>query len=359
MLTRLRIFLSGAVLLGLLATGLAQEATIAPNDALILENIPPIPASIAERAARYTDFRTASMGDWHPQKREILIGTRFGDTVQVHKVAMPGGARTELTFFPDRISGASYQPHKGDYFLFRKDVGGGEWYQIFRFDTASGDITLLTDGKSRNSEFVWSNGGDRIAYPSTRRNRADLDFYVMNPSDKSSDKLLTQNQGGGWEVADWSPDDRTLLAVEGVSINESYLWLVDVATGEKKELTPRGGEKVFYQPVGFSADGKGIYVVTDKDNEFQRLAYMDLASKSLKFLTGYSWDIEEDGARLSPNRKMVAFVLNENGLSSLHVLDLNTGKELAMPKLPAGEISDLKWHQNNRDVAFSLNSAQS
>ena len=80
-------------------------------------------------------------------------------------------------------------------------------------------------------------------------------------------------------MADWSPDDRTLLAVEGVSINESYLWLVDVASGEKKELTPRGSEKVFYQPVGFSADGKGIYVVTDKDNEFQRLAYMDLASK--------------------------------------------------------------------------------
>ncbi len=159
-------------------------------------------------------------------------------------------------------------------------------------------------------------------------------------------------------MVDWAPDDRTLLAVEFVSINESYLWLVDVASGEKKELTPRGGEKVFYAPVGFSADGKGIYVITDKDNEFQRLAYMDLASKSLKFLTTYSWDIEDD-AKLSPNRQMVAFDLNENGLSSLHVLDLSTGKERAMPRIPTGVINDLKWHQNNRDVAFSLNSAQS
>src|SRR5271165_7195930 len=109
MLTRLRIFLSGAVLLGLLATGLAQEATIAPNDALILENIPPIPASIAERAAKYTDYRTASVYGWHPTKREILIGTRFADTVQVHRVAMPGGARAQMTFFGDRVSDASYQ----------------------------------------------------------------------------------------------------------------------------------------------------------------------------------------------------------------------------------------------------------
>src|ERR1035438_9593147 len=152
MLTRLRIFLSGAVLFVLLVTGLAQDATITPNDALILENVPPIPASIAARAARYTDYRTATMYGWHSQKREILIGTRFADTVQVHQVTMPGGARTQLTFFGDRVTDASYQPRKGDYFLFRKDVGGGEWYQIFRYDVASGDITMLTDGKSRNTE---------------------------------------------------------------------------------------------------------------------------------------------------------------------------------------------------------------
>ena len=336
-----------------------QDAVITPGQNLTLQNIPPVPASIAERADRYTNIRAAVMFGWHPERREVLLGTRFGDTQQVHQVAMPMGARTQMTFFADRVEDASYPPHTGAYFLFRKDVGGGEWYQIYRFDTARGDITMLTDGKSRNTEYAWSNRGERIAYASTRRNGADLDFYVMNPSDKSSDKLLTANQGGGWQVFDWSPDDRTLLAVEFVSINESYLWLVDAASGQKTELTPRGGEKVFYQAVGFSADGKGIYVVTDKDNEFQRLAYMDLASKGLKFLTSYSWDIEESGAKLAPNRQMIAFAVNENGISTLHVLDLNTGKEHSLPRMPAGVISDLSWHQNNRDLAFSLNSAQS
>jgi len=336
----------------------AQEAIVAPNQNLILENIPPVPASIAERADRYTQYRMAEMFGWQPQRREILIGTRFGDTQQVHSVAMPMGARTQMTFFADRVQDASYPRHKGDYFLFHKDVGGGEWYQIYRFDVASGDTTMLTDGKSRNSELVWSNRDDRIAYASTRRNGADLDFYVMNPVDKSSDKLLTQNQGGGWQVFDWSPDDRSLLTVEFVSINESHVWLVDVASGAKSELTPSSGEKVFYAPVGFSRDGKGIYVVTDKDSEFQRLAYMDLASKQLKFLTNYSWDIE-DGAQIAPNRQMIAFALNENGLSSLHVLELSTGKERKMPKIPVGVIDHLSWHENNQDLAFDLDSAQS
>src|SRR5512141_1336464 len=96
----------------------AQPATIAPNENLVVENIPAVPQSIAETANRYTEYRTATVFDWHPTKREMLIGTRFGDTVQVHRVAMPMGARTQLTFYPDRISSARYKPHTGDYFLF-------------------------------------------------------------------------------------------------------------------------------------------------------------------------------------------------------------------------------------------------
>jgi len=360
---RKRLLQLGAVLV-LSAPFLAsQEASIKPNDALILENIPPIPASVADRAGRYTDFRTASAYGWHPQKREILIGTRFADTVQVHQVAMPGGARTQITFYGDRVSDASYQPHKGDYFLFRKDVGGGEWYQIFRFDLATGEATMLTDGKSRNSEFVWSNKGDRIAYAGTLRNNADLDFYVIDPAAKpEARKPLTENQGGGWQVNDWSPDDRTLLATEGISINESYLWLVDVATGAKKALTPKGGDKVAYQAIGFSRDGKGIYVTTDKGGEFQRIAYIDLGTGALKYVDDdYGrigrWDVEN--AALSENRQLLAYVVNENGLSTLHLLDLKTGKQRSMPELPAGQIGSLRWHENNRDLAFSLNSAQS
>jgi len=337
---------------------LSQEATIKPNDALILENIPPVPASIAERAARYTDYRTATMYGWHPQKREILIGTRFGDTVQVHQVAMPGGARTQLTFFGDRVTDASYRPHSGEYILFRKDVGGGEWYQIFRFDVASGDVTMLTDGKSRNSEFVWSNKGDRIAYASTLRNGADLDVFVMDPTKKQDRaRMIVQNQGGGWQARDWSPDDRSLLAVEEISLNESHMWLVDVESGTKKILTPAGGEKVAYQPIGFARDGKDLYLTTDKDNEFMRVARMDVASGTLKYLNTDPCDVE--AAALSHDRRLLAYVVNENGLSRLHILDLTTGKERALPKAPSGVISSLRWHENDHDLGFSLNSDQS
>jgi dipeptidyl aminopeptidase/acylaminoacyl peptidase len=341
----------------LLARGATAGPTLTPGDNLIVDGIPPIPRAVAERAGRYTEFRGAALFSWHPQRREMLIGTRFGDTIQVHEVKMPGGARTQLTFFPDRVSGASYHPHVGDYFVFTKDVGGGEWFQLYRYDVATGDSTLLTDGKSRNTGPRWSNRGDRLAYASTRRNGADLDFYVMNPTDKASDHLLVQNEGGGWEVADWSPDDKTLLAVEAISVNESYLWLVDVAAGRKTLLTPKGGEKVLYEPVGFSADRKAIYAVTDRDNEFRRIARIELAGGKIDYLTHDSWDVES--MSLSRNRQLLAYSVNENGLSRLHLLDLVKGAQRPLPTIPTGVLADLAWHENNRDLGFSLNSARS
>src|SRR5271166_3777363 len=341
----------------ILAVGIfapAQENTIAPPENLVTDIIPSIPKVLAETIGRYTENRAAFQTDWHPKRREMVIGTRFGNTYQAHMVRMPGGARQQLTFFPEPVYGASFHPDGGDYLLFQKDVGGGEWYQFFRYDPDTGNSTLITDGKSRNTSPRWSSGGDWIAYVSTRRNQQDMDLWVMNPADPKTDHMLLQLKGGGWEPLDWSPDDKMILLLEEVSINETYLWLVDAASGEKTELTPRQtAEQVAYGSARFSKDGKGVYVTTDKDSEFQRLAYIDLASRKMKMVTpNLSWDVDQ--FRQSWDGKWIAFVSNEDGLSKLHLLDAATYQERPVPKLPVGLITVLIWHRNNRDLGFSL-----
>src|SRR6201988_4986047 len=96
----------------------AQGDEIVPNENLVAEGIPKIPASLAESVGRYSEFRAAGFASWHPTKREMLIQTRFADTSQVHQVKFPGGARTQLTFFPDRVANPIYQPVQGNSFLF-------------------------------------------------------------------------------------------------------------------------------------------------------------------------------------------------------------------------------------------------
>ena len=146
---------------------MAQDSYVAPPESLIIDGVPKIPSALAETAGRYAAFRSASLSDWHPTRHEILISTRFAETPQLHLVAIPGGARQQLTFFADSVGNGRFHPNAGDYIVFMKDVGGGEWYQLYRYDTKSGEVTLLTDGKSRNLMGPWSSDGDRIAYMST------------------------------------------------------------------------------------------------------------------------------------------------------------------------------------------------
>jgi dipeptidyl aminopeptidase/acylaminoacyl peptidase len=336
----------------------AQPAVVRPGDNLVLENIPAIPASIAEQVAQYSEVRSAGFEDWDPVRREMLILTRFADVPQVHLVKMAGGARTQLTFFPDRVVDAHYGPRGANYFVFRKDVGGGEWFQLYRYDLADGKITLLTDGKSRNGGGAYAHDDPRIAYTSTRRTGQDTDVWIVDPRDPKSDHMLLKLEGGGWGPADWSPDNKKLLVIQGISINETYVWLADVATGEKKLLTPKGAEQVSYTDARFSKDGKGFYATTDRDSEFQRLAYFDLATMQPTYLTSdIKWDVE--AVSLSDDGKTLAFVTGEDGLSRLYVMNTATRKYHQVAGLPSGQIGRISFHKNNRDLGLVITSARS
>jgi len=349
------------VLAGLLAaaTLFAQAGEIAPNENLVAEGIPKISTSIAEAVRPYTEVRSASFTSWHPVRREMLVLTRFGDTPQVHLVRTPGGARRQLTFFPERVGQASFQPTRGDYFVFLKDIGGGEFFQIFRFDVATGAVTLLTDGKSRNLLGAWSRSGDRLAYTSTRRNGRDTDIWVMDPADPKTDRKLADVEGGGWAPVAWSPDGRQIAVLERISVNEGYIWLFDAATGERRLLTPKGGaEKVAYGETRFAPDGKSLYVTSDAGSEFQRLVRKDLATGKETALTGQiPWDVDEFD--VSFDGKSVAFVSNEEGASVLRILDVATGKETKVSGLPAGTVGGLRWHRSGAELAFTFSGARS
>ncbi|HET7294273.1 MAG TPA: S9 family peptidase [Vicinamibacteria bacterium] len=347
-----------ALLLAHAAANAQQPANIVPNENLVLDGLPPIPAGIAETVGRYTEFRAASFAAWHPTKREMLISTRFGDTSQLHWVRAPGADRRQITFSREPVTSAAFPRTDLGYFVFTRDKGGDEFRQLYRFDVTTGEITLVSDGKrSQNGLGVFSRSG-LVAFGSTARNGADRDIYVVDPKQPESRRLLLEVQGGGWGPLDFSPDGSRLLVGEYVSVVESHFWMVDSNTGAKTLVTPpKGGPKVAWGGGEFSADGKSVYVTTDKDSEFQRLGRLDLATGALDLLTpGLNWDVE--GFDLSPDGRNLAFVTNEDGISVLHFLDAATGKEKPVPKLPIGVIGSIAWHENSRDLALDLSEAR-
>ncbi len=335
-----------------------QSALSQVPENLVVEGVLPHSAELKAEAGRYLEFRAAGFSSWHPTKREMLISTRFGDTPQLHEVKRPGGARRQLTFSAEPVGGGTWQPKQGRYIVFAQDSGGGEFYQYYRFDPDAGRITLLTDGKSRNGSGRFSKDGEWFAYTSTRRTGRDTDVWLMNPTEPKSDRLLCELSGGGWSVGDWSHDGTKLLLQEYISINKSRLYLADAKTGAKELLTPDEATPVSYGEAQFAKDGKSIFITTDKDSEFQRLARLDLATKQLTVLTAdLNWDV--DSFDLSPDGKTIAFITNEDGVGKIHLIEARSGKKLRGPELPLGIPSGVTWHENGRDLAFSFNSAKS
>ena len=344
-----------APLLFLFVTLRGAEPTLPVPTNLTAEGIPPIPVSLMENLAPYTEFRTANLVDWHPVRREMLISTRFGQSPQIHRVTQPGGARTQLTFYPDRVQGLRYRPD-GNSFLFSKDIGGGEWYQIYSYDTRTGHATLLTDGRSRNTGALWSRDGSHLAYASTRRDGRDNDIYIGVPEHPEEARLLVKADSGGWEAEDFSPDGKSLAVIRAVSAYEAALFLVDTASGEQTTLTPRQ-PGVSYRSARFAPDGKTLYLITNQDSDFEQLAALDIATHHVTILRpGLKWDVTSFD--LARDGRHIAYIVNDNGSDTLHVMDTAAHKELALPKLPYGSIADVRWHANGRDLGFTITSAR-
>jgi dipeptidyl aminopeptidase/acylaminoacyl peptidase len=182
----------------------------------------------------------------------------------------------------------------------------------------------------------------------------------MDPANPGADRRVLQVAGRGWDEPGrlaWSPDDRTLLVIEQVSVEESYVSMVDVATGQRTPLNS-SGERVSYSLGVFSHDGRGVFLTTDRGSEFQRLAYLDLNTKATTTLTGdINWDVEN--LELSPDGRTLAFVTNEAGISRLRLMDTATREGRVVTGIPTGVIGGLLWHPAGNELAFTVASARS
>jgi dipeptidyl aminopeptidase/acylaminoacyl peptidase len=341
----------------------AQEKSLEPPPGVELTGAPPLPADLPARLRRYTEARSAAFLAWDPDGREMLIRTRFGNAAQVHRVRGPGGARTQLSFFDQPVGGLSVSHARGAPMVLALDRGGDEFAQLYRFDPATGDTVLLTDGRrSQNGGVRWSDRGDRIAFASTMRNGTDRDIWVMDPRDPASRQLAFEAKGGGWSVGAWLPDGRGLLLGEYRSVERSRVWRLDLASGKAELLLPRdtlgAGANASHSVVGVMPDGRSAWIITDRGGEFRGLAILELATGAITpFKTPIAGEVE--GAALSRDGKRLAFTVNVAGQSRLFTMTTAARTPRAVTGLPTGTIGGLGWRADGSELAFSLGSARS
>ena len=336
-----------------------QKNLVLPNENLITENIAPIPKELAQKVKKYSESRGASLIDIHPVNDEIIMNTRFGSTNQLHQLIQPLGARKQITFFEEPVNSASYEPTKGEYLVYSKDMGGNEFGQLYKLDLKTLQSTLLTDGgRSQNGGINWKKDGSGFYFSSTMRNGGDRDIYYLNPNESKSAQLVLQVKGGGWGIQDVSDNGKKLLIGEYISANESHLWMFDTESKILSEATIRKDKSIVQGNANFSKNGNEIWFITDKENEFQRLAIFNLQSKvTTYFTTSIPWNVE--GYAMSDDKSKLVFMTNEGGLNKIYLMDAATKKYTAIKNIPVGLFAGMNFTKNGKFLFFTQSTAES
>ncbi|MFN7146466.1 MAG: hypothetical protein ACK4YP_22015, partial [Myxococcota bacterium] len=297
----------------------------------------------------YLQVRSATVTSLSDDGRTMLVSTRFGDTSQVHRVDMPGGARTQLTFSREPTRG-SFVPGSRDVVVSR-DLGGDENYQLYRIPEAGGAPVRITDGKGRVDGSSFSRDGGRLVYASTARNGRDLDLWIADGRDPSTARLLRE-LSGDWSPGEWSRDGTRLLVQSFVSVTDTEWWVLGVDDGAFRRLGAEG-PATFEGAALFDAKGERVFVVSDRGGEHHALWEVDVATGAWTLRFGRD-DGEVENIALSPDGRTLAVTSNERGWSALRLLDTRTWKarDVALPH-PA-VVSGLLWPDRSEVLAVTL-----
>ena len=363
------------------STGLQAQtpatATAPIPASLLVQNIPPVPQSLVDKMAAYTEFRGHGFADWHPTKAEMLVSHRAAgaSTAQLFRLDAALGELKPVTQGPEPAGEGSYEPKEGRYIVFSRASGGNEVTQIYRQGFDGSAAVLLTPPDERHDLNGWRKPQGEMVYGSVpidrtaqggTRAQVMTTFWAVNPEakdPKAERRKIATLEGGGWFAGSISEDGKRMALTRYISVNESQLFLMDLEgqnAGKPVQILPKPGSQeapAVYFGGDFSKDGSWMMVASDRFGEFREVMKLDLKTLELQRITAHiPWDIS--GGSTSADGKTMVIQANVDGRDEVRFLDTKTWKELPTPKLAAGSVGTTQYHPKLPLLAYSVNSAQ-
>ena len=142
---------------------------------------------------------------------------------------------------------------------------------------------------------------------------------------------------GAVYVAGWRPDGRALLLTQKRGEADNDVYLLDLTSGGLKTIF-QPSDAASYSGFAWTSDAKGFYVVTNQDRDLTGLAHYNAIDGRLSWIETPTAEVEH--VALSSDGRYLAWTVNDNGYSLLHVLDLRRNLRVTPnPALPRGMYS--------------------
>lgn len=301
---------------------------------------------------RYLSIKSSSSPQFSPDDRGVAYLSDLTGVPQVWSITLDEGAwAQQMTFDQERVGFMSYS-RKRDSIAYGVDAGGNERFQIHLVDGHGEDLTKLT----KNPDVIhtwgdWSPDSTSVCFASNARSQSFFDIYTQSVSAEEPE-LVYQHDGNNYPLA-WSPDSSSILFSRMYSPFNHDLFLLRLGDSSVNHLTPHDGEAGYYS-AAFDPSGRRVFCITDQGRDFPALATIDIGEGTLTYL--YTEERELESLSVSPDGRVLAFTVNDDGYSRLMLWNLGEEAPRAV-EVPKSVISGLTWSNRGDKLAFSLTSS--
>lgn len=304
--------------------------------------------------------RMVSGGAWSPDGRQVVLTTNLTGRLNLWKVAAAGGWPIQLSQSDDRQYSATWSPD-GKWIVYEQDKGGDEIFDLYAIPADGGAPVNLTNTPVISETGArFSPDGKAVVFGYKPKVAPVNDLALLDWQTRKVRKLTEEaDKNYSWEGPVWSADGHTIYASRTrVDFADADIYSIDVASGQKLNLTAHQGSLVFLL-TDVSPDGRTLLVTSNQKGGFNNVALLDVATKKFTWVTDLKW--EASAGDFSPDGKSFTYEVNEDGRTDTYICDISTlrAQKLTLPEgLNAPVGNPRAWSPDGRELLLSHQSSQ-
>jgi dipeptidyl aminopeptidase/acylaminoacyl peptidase len=328
----------------------ADPATPAPARNATATDAQPTRPSRQYPIEEFIETVGVSGASFSADESRILFSSNKTGVWNAYSMPVSGGEWTPVTLSAtDNNYAVSYFP-TDDRALITRDQGGNELDHLYVIDK-EGKARDLTPGDNLKAEFAgFSHDGNSFYVASNERDPKFFDLYRYDSKNYARERVYENTEG--YEPGPISRDGRWLVLSKSNTTNDSDLFVANLDTGKLTKVSEHDGEANFTGQ-DFGPDSKWLYYTANDADEFAELRRVNLSTWQHEPVQKADWDIAY--SYFSHDGKYRAVAVNEDGSTRMQVIEVATGKPIALPELPAGEIRGGSIARSEKRMAFYLN----
>lgn len=309
---------------------------------------------------QFMDIVNIFGGSFSADEKTVLITSKKTGVYNAYAVNIETGEQEQLTqSTDDAIFADSYFP-EDNRIVYTGDQGGNELDHIYIRNTDGTSIDLTPDS-AKAVLYKWNVDRTAIFWTSNKRDPRFFDMYRTEVAGKAVENgiyntVSVYENNNGYTPSAISDDERYMALQQNITTSNSNIHLLDLQTGETMLITGHEGNESNTAQF-FSVDNKKLFFTTNRDKEFTYLMSYDLESGERNVEETADWDIMY--SNLSLNGKYRVTGVNNDARTEIRIWDTASGERIAIPNLPAGDITGVNIADSEKKMSFYISSSKS